>query len=134
MQRVLQTEFGGMNEVLADLHAITGDTRWLRVAERFTHARVFDPLARNEDQLAGLHANTQIPKMVGALRLWEQGLAGRYRTIGENFWKIVTDHHTYVIGGNSTARRSTSRTPSPPSCRTPVARTATATTCASSPG
>ncbi|MEU5642705.1 glycoside hydrolase family 127 protein [Streptomyces milbemycinicus] len=101
MQRVLQTEFGGMNEVLADLHAITGDTRWLRVAERFTHARVFDPLARNEDQLAGLHANTQIPKMAGALRLWEQGLNSRYRTIGENFWKIVTDHHTYVIGGNS---------------------------------
>ncbi|WAP53871.1 beta-L-arabinofuranosidase domain-containing protein [Streptomyces sp. S465] len=101
MQRVLQTEFGGMNDVLADLHAITGDSRWLEVAERFTHARVFDPLARNEDQLAGLHANTQIPKMVGAMRLWEEGLDSRYRTIGENFWKIVTDHHTYVIGGNS---------------------------------
>ncbi|AGP52424.1 glycoside hydrolase family 127 protein [Streptomyces rapamycinicus] len=101
MQRVLQTEFGGMNDVLADLHAITGDSRWLKVAERFTHARVFDPLARNEDRLAGLHANTQIPKMVGAMRLWEEGLDSRYRTIGENFWKIVTDHHTYVIGGNS---------------------------------
>ncbi|WP_055553838.1 beta-L-arabinofuranosidase domain-containing protein [Streptomyces sp. NBRC 110028] len=101
MQRVLETEYGGMNDVLADLHAITGDGRWLKVAERFTHARVFDPLARNEDRLAGLHANTQIPKMVGALRLWEEGLDSRYRTIGENFWKIVTDHHTYVIGGNS---------------------------------
>ncbi|MFJ2197458.1 beta-L-arabinofuranosidase domain-containing protein [Streptomyces violaceusniger] len=101
MQRVLQTEFGGMNDVLADLHEITGDGRWLKVAERFTHARVFDPLARNEDRLAGLHANTQIPKMVGAMRLWEEGLDSRYRTIGENFWKIVTDHHTYVIGGNS---------------------------------
>lgn len=101
MQRVLETEFGGMNDVLADLHAITGDTRWLRVAERFTHARVFDPLARNEDRLAGLHANTQIPKMVGAMRLWEEGLPDRYRTIAENFWQIVTDHHTYVIGGNS---------------------------------
>ncbi|GAA3353641.1 hypothetical protein GCM10017744_007910 [Streptomyces antimycoticus] len=101
MQRVLQTEFGGMNDVFADLHEITGDSRWLKVAERFTHARVFDPLARNEDRLAGLHANTQIPKMVGAMRLWEEGLDSRYRTIGENFWKIVTDHHTYVIGGNS---------------------------------
>ncbi|MCH5671190.1 glycoside hydrolase family 127 protein [Streptomyces gilvus] len=100
-QRVLETEFGGMNDVLADLHALTGDTKWLAVAERFTHARVFDPLARNEDALAGLHANTQIPKMVGAVRLWEEGLADRYRTIGENFWQIVTDHHTYVIGGNS---------------------------------
>ncbi len=101
MQRVLETEFGGMNDVLADLHEITGDARWLEVAERFTHARVFDPLARNEDALAGLHANTQIPKMVGAVRLWEEGLDARYRTIGENFWRIVTDHHTYVIGGNS---------------------------------
>ncbi len=69
MQRVLDTEFGGMNDVLADLHEITGDARWLAVAERFTHARVFDPLARGEDRLAGLHANTQIPKMVGALRM-----------------------------------------------------------------
>ncbi|WP_307804704.1 beta-L-arabinofuranosidase domain-containing protein [Streptomyces sp. VRA16 Mangrove soil] len=101
MQRVLQTEFGGMNEVLADLHEITGDTNWLKVAERFTHEVVFDPLAKNEDRLAGLHANTQIPKMVGALRLWEEGLDARYRTIAENFWQIVTDHHTYVIGGNS---------------------------------
>jgi DUF1680 family protein len=101
MQRVLETEFGGMNDVLADLHALTGDSRWLDVAERFTHARVFDPLARGEDQLSGLHANTQIPKMVGALRLWEEGRPDRYRTIGENFWRIVTGHHTYVIGGNS---------------------------------
>ncbi|MEV6486397.1 beta-L-arabinofuranosidase domain-containing protein [Streptomyces sp. NPDC051576] len=101
MQRVLETEFGGMNDVLADLHALTGDGVWLEAAERFTHARVFDPLARNEDQLAGLHANTQIPKMVGALRLWEEGLPDRYRTIAANFWEIVTGHHSYVIGGNS---------------------------------
>jgi hypothetical protein len=101
MQRVLETEFGGMNDVLADLHAITGDTVWLEVAERFTHARVFDPLAAGEDRLAGLHANTQIPKMVGALRLWQEGLPDRYRTIAVNFWQIVTDHHSYVIGGNS---------------------------------
>ncbi|MFJ9895808.1 beta-L-arabinofuranosidase domain-containing protein [Streptomyces sp. NPDC091280] len=101
MQRVLETEFGGMNDVLADLHALTGDTGWLDVAERFTHARVFDPLALGEDRLAGLHANTQIPKMVGALRLWEEGLPERYRTIAANFWEIVTGHHSYVIGGNS---------------------------------
>ncbi|MFI2200169.1 beta-L-arabinofuranosidase domain-containing protein [Streptomyces sp. NPDC020192] len=101
MQQVLETEFGGMNDVLSDLHAITGDTVWLDVAQRFTHARVFDPLAAGQDQLAGLHANTQIPKMVGALRMWQEGLADRYRTIAQNFWQIVTDHHSYVIGGNS---------------------------------
>ncbi|GHJ40069.1 glycoside hydrolase family 127 protein [Streptomyces sp. TS71-3] len=101
MQAVLETEFGGMPDVLADLHAITGDSRWLAVSERFYHARVLDPLSRNEDRLAGLHANTQIPKMVGAMRQWEEGLDAKYRSIGENFWKIVTGHHTYVIGGNS---------------------------------
>ncbi|MER5544272.1 beta-L-arabinofuranosidase domain-containing protein [Streptomyces sp. NPDC002589] len=101
MQRVLETEFGGMNDVLADLHALTGDAVWLDVAQRFTHARVFDPLAAGEDRLAGLHANTQIPKMVGALRLWQEGLPDRYRTIAANFWQIVTAHHSYVIGGNS---------------------------------
>ncbi|MFE1883525.1 beta-L-arabinofuranosidase domain-containing protein [Streptomyces diastatochromogenes] len=101
MQRILETEFGGMNDVLADLHALTGDAVWLEVAERFTHARVFDPLAAGEDRLAGLHANTQIPKMVGAIRLWQEGLPDRYRTIARNFWQIVTDHHSYVIGGNS---------------------------------
>jgi DUF1680 family protein len=101
MQSVLEIEFGGMNEVLSDLHALTGDARWLKVAERFSDASVYDPLARNEDVLAGLHANTQIPKMTGALRMWEEGLDNRYRTIAENFWQIVTDHHTYVIGGNS---------------------------------
>ncbi|MEU8694320.1 beta-L-arabinofuranosidase domain-containing protein [Streptomyces sp. NPDC048665] len=101
MQQVLETEFGGMNDVLADLHAITGETVWLDVAQRFTHARVFDPLAAGEDRLAGLHANTQIPKMVGAMRLWQEGLTDRYRTIAQNFWQIVTDHHSYVIGGNS---------------------------------
>ncbi|WP_305125856.1 glycoside hydrolase family 127 protein [Streptomyces odontomachi] len=101
MQNVLQTEFGGMADVLADLHSLTGDSRWLDVSERFRHAVVFDPLARNEDRLNGLHANTQIPKMVGAIRQWEEGLDDSYRTIGSNFWQIVTDHHTYVIGGNS---------------------------------
>ncbi|GHI02028.1 hypothetical protein AQI88_17780 [Streptomyces cellostaticus] len=101
MQRVLETEFGGMNDVLADLHAITGEAVWLDVAQRFTHARVFDPLAAGEDRLAGLHANTQIPKMVGAIRLWQESLPDRYRTIARNFWQLVTDHHSYVIGGNS---------------------------------
>jgi DUF1680 family protein len=101
MQAALATEFGGMMESLADLYTITGDDRWLDVAERFSHDAVFNPLADGQDRLAGLHANTQIPKMVGAMRVWEEGRAERYRTIGENFWQIVTDHHTYVIGGNS---------------------------------
>ncbi|MFM9608502.1 glycoside hydrolase family 127 protein [Streptomyces niveiscabiei] len=101
MQQALWAEFGGIQETLADLHALTGDGRWLTVAERFADAEVYGPLARNEDRLAGLHANTQIPKATGALRMWEEGLEERYRAIAENFWRIVVGHHTYVIGGNS---------------------------------
>jgi len=68
MQAMLGTEFGGMNEVLADIYQQTGDQRWLTAAQRFDHAAVFNPLASNSDQLNGLHANTQGPKWVGAAR------------------------------------------------------------------
>ena len=68
MQKSLDTEHGGMNEVLANLYAVTGDTNYLRVAEAFNHQRVFAPLARGDDRLDGIHANTQIPKIIGAAR------------------------------------------------------------------
>ncbi|ONI93078.1 hypothetical protein ALI22I_00240, partial [Saccharothrix sp. ALI-22-I] len=68
MQATLRTEFGGMNAVLTDLYLQTGDSRWLAAAQRFDHAAVFDPLAAGQDRLNGLHANTQVPKWIGAAR------------------------------------------------------------------
>ncbi len=68
MQAMLGTEFGGMNAVLTDLYQQTGDARWLTTAQRFDHNAVFNPLAANSDQLNGLHANTQVPKWIGAAR------------------------------------------------------------------
>jgi uncharacterized protein len=103
MQRVLGTEFGGMNEVLADLYQQTGDARWMTVAQRFDHAAVFNPLAANSDQLNGLHANTQVPKWIGAAREYKASGTTRYRDIAANAWAITTRAHTYVIGGNSQA-------------------------------
>ncbi|GAA2688178.1 beta-L-arabinofuranosidase domain-containing protein [Actinoplanes palleronii] len=103
MQTVLRTEFGGMNEVLADLYQQTGDTRWLAAAQRFDHAAVFTPLAAGADQLNGLHANTQVPKWVGAVREYKATGTTRYRDIGLNAWTITTGAHTYAIGGNSQA-------------------------------
>ncbi|WP_447001960.1 beta-L-arabinofuranosidase domain-containing protein [Saccharothrix isguenensis] len=103
MQITLRTEFGGMNEVLADLYQQTGDARWLRVAQRFDHAAVFDPLAANQDRLDGLHANTQVPKWVGAAREYKATGTTRYRDIATNAWNITVAAHTYVIGGNSQA-------------------------------
>ncbi|GAA4607686.1 DUF1680 family protein [Actinoplanes octamycinicus] len=103
MQAMLGTEFGGMNEVLADLYQQTGDARWLTVAQRFDHAAVFTPLAAGTDQLNGLHANTQVPKWVGAVREYKATGTTRYRDIGRNAWDITTGAHTYAIGGNSQA-------------------------------
>ncbi|MCG8922633.1 beta-L-arabinofuranosidase domain-containing protein [Lentzea sp. CC55] len=103
MQRVLGTEFGGMNAVLADLYQQTGDARWLAAAQRFDHAAVFDPLAANQDRLAGLHANTQVPKWIGAAREYKATGTTRYRDIAVNAWNITVGAHTYVIGGNSQA-------------------------------
>jgi DUF1680 family protein len=102
-QAVLGTEFGGMNAVLTDLYQQTGDARWLATAQRFDHAAVFNPLAANSDQLNGLHANTQVPKWVGAAREYKATGATRYRDIAANAWNICVNAHTYVIGGNSQA-------------------------------
>jgi DUF1680 family protein len=103
MQAVLGTEFGGMNEVLADLYQQTGDGRWLTAAQRFDHAAVFNPLAAGSDQLNGLHANTQVPKWIGAAREYKATGTTRYRDIAANAWSITTRAHTYAIGGNSQA-------------------------------
>ncbi|OLE21318.1 MAG: hypothetical protein AUG49_22380, partial [Catenulispora sp. 13_1_20CM_3_70_7] len=103
MQSVLNTEFGGMNEVLADLYQQTGDGRWLTAAQRFDHAAVFDPLAAGQDQLAGLHANTQIPKWIGAAREYKATGTAQYRTIAANAWTFTTAAHAYAIGGVSQA-------------------------------
>ena len=65
IQRMLATEFGGMNEVLADLYADTNDPRWLKLSDKFEHHAVVDPLSKGQDILAGKHANTQVPKMIG---------------------------------------------------------------------
>ena len=101
MQQILQTEHGGIAESLTNLFRLTGDASYLATAERFYHAVVFDPLARDEDRLFGLHANTNIPKMVSCLRIWEETGNQRYHDIAANFWRIVTDHHSYIVGGTS---------------------------------
>ena len=101
MQAALETEHGGMVEVLANLYAVTGNPEHLRLARAFEHHRVFDPLGRREDRLDGLHANTQIPKLIGVAREYEVTGDGRYRDIAEYFWERVALRRSYVIGGHS---------------------------------
>src|SRR5277367_1339861 len=101
MQRTLQTEFGGMAEVLANLSAVTKNPRYLEVAKRFDHHVVMDPAAQGRDTLTGLHANTQVPKFIGAAR--ESELTGDpyYRDAAQFFWQQVVLHRSYATGGNS---------------------------------
>ena len=66
LARMLNTEHGGMNEVLADLYADTGDKRWLKLSYRFEHRAFTDVLKRHQDNLSGKHGNCQIPKLVGS--------------------------------------------------------------------
>jgi len=99
MQMVLQNEFGGLPEALANLYTITGRERYLAAAQRFDQAQLLDPLADGVDQLAGLQANVTTPKIIACVRLWEETGQTRYRDIAQNFWHIVTAHHVYVIGG-----------------------------------
>jgi uncharacterized protein len=100
-QRMLACEHGGMNESLAELYARTGNEKYLRLSQRFDHKAVLDPLARREDHLQGLHANTQIPKLIGLARLYELTEDAADKTAAEFFWDRVVHHHSYVTGGNS---------------------------------
>ncbi len=101
MQQSLKTEFGGMNEVLANLYAVTRDPEHLRLARAFDHKELFDPLAAGEDRLDGLHANTQIPKVIGAAREYELTGEPRYRDIATFFWRDVAFTRSFATGGNS---------------------------------
>jgi DUF1680 family protein len=100
VQKMLLTEFGGMNEVMADLYADTGDARWLTLSHRFEHHAVTQPLKRHQDNLSGKHGNCQIPKLLGS--------AARYGYTGEMddivaatfFWDRVVRHHSYASGGH----------------------------------
>ena len=101
IQAMLASEHGGLNESFAELHAITGDPRWLRVARRLYHRAILQPLAEGRDELAGKHANTQIPKVIGLARLHELTGEVAYAETARFFHRTVTDRHSYVIGGNS---------------------------------
>ncbi|MGA2175038.1 MAG: beta-L-arabinofuranosidase domain-containing protein [Verrucomicrobiota bacterium] len=101
MQRALGNEHGGMNEVLANLYAVTGNPDHLKLAQAFNHEKVFAPLAAGEDKLDGLHANTQIPKITGAARQYELTGDKRFHDIAEFFWQRVASSRSYVIGGDS---------------------------------
>ncbi len=101
MEQILDTEHGGMNEVLADAFAITGEPKYLHAARRFSHRRLLNPLMQRRDCLDNMHANTQVPKVIGFERIAELGGNEAYHTAGAFFWDIVTGERSLAFGGNS---------------------------------
>lgn len=101
MQKVLAAEHGGINETFAETYARTGEPRFLAMAKRLYHKAVLTPLSEGRDELQGKHANTQIPKLTGLARLYEVTGETGYRDTATYFWDRVVNHHSYVIGGNS---------------------------------
>ena len=101
MERILDTEHGGMNEVLADAYAITGEKKYLNVAKRFSHRRLLAPLSQRRDCLDNMHANTQVPKVIGFERIAELAGDEAYHNAGAFFWDIVTGERSLAFGGNS---------------------------------
>jgi hypothetical protein len=101
LQNMLRVEQGGMMDVLVELYALTGNPRYLETSRRFYHKAVLDPLLDHRDELAGKHANTQIPKIIGEARTYEVTGDPHARAIADYFWDLVANHHSYVIGGDS---------------------------------
>ncbi len=100
-QFMLRTEYGGMNEVLANLAGITGRERYLHTARLFEQPAFLDPLAMHRDDLKGLHANTHVPKVIGAARMYELTGEARYRDIATYFLDEVLTERSYAIGNTS---------------------------------
>ncbi len=100
IQRMLNTEFGGMNEIMADLYADTADKRWLKACDYFEHRAIVEPLARHEDILAGKHGNTQVPKLLGELKRYLYTSNETNGAAAKFFWDQVAFHHSFATGGH----------------------------------
>jgi DUF1680 family protein len=99
-QEMLAREHGGMNEVLADLYALTFDPRYQNLALRFSHYALRVALSARRDPLDGLHSNTQIPKVIGFNRIY--GLLGfpDYGAAADFFWQTVVQERSFATGGH----------------------------------
>ena len=98
---MLGNEHGGMNEVLADAYAMTQEPKYLQVAMRFSHRKLLTPMSQRQDCLDNMHANTQVPKVVGFERISELANLSHYHEAANFFWDIVTGERSLAFGGNS---------------------------------
>ncbi len=101
MQDMLRSEHGGLNETFADVADITGDKKYLELARKFSHKTLLEPLTKDEDCLTGMHANTQIPKVIGYKRIADLTQDHDWDHAARFFWNTVVKHRSVCIGGNS---------------------------------
>lgn len=101
IQDMLRSEHGGLNEIFADVAVISGDDRYLKLAKQFTHESFLDPLIEHQDHLTGMHANTQIPKIIGAKRIADIVGEESWDSAARFFWETVVENRSVAIGGNS---------------------------------
>lgn len=100
LQRMLRTEFGGMNEVLAELYADTGDPRWLALADKFHQKAIIDPLSEDKDVISHTHGNTQVPKLYGVLMRYVYTGNPADEEAAKFFWDRVVNHYSFATGGD----------------------------------
>ncbi|TCD05616.1 glycosyl hydrolase [Pedobacter frigidisoli] len=101
IQELLKSEHGGLNEIFADVYSITGDQKYLKLARQFSDQSILRPLLNKKDALNGLHANTQIPKVIGFEQIALADKDTAWAAAADFFWKTVVQHRTVAIGGNS---------------------------------
>lgn len=99
--KMIYCEHGGMCEVMANLYEITKNEEYLELSKRFYHKETLTPLTKSQDELEGKHANTQIPKVIGAAKLYELSGNENYKNAAMFFWNLITKSRSYAIGGNS---------------------------------
>ncbi|WP_163396564.1 glycoside hydrolase family 127 protein [Flavobacterium limi] len=103
IQNILKTEHGGINESFADLYIITKNKKYLETAEKISHLAILNPLIKKEDKLTGLHANTQIPKVIGFEKIAVLSGKKEWSDAVGFFWENVTQKRSVSFGGNSFA-------------------------------
>lgn len=101
IQEMLNSEHGGLNEIFADVAHITGDNRYLKLAHQFSHQEILQPLLKHQDLLTGMHANTQIPKIIGFKRIADVERNRDWNDAARYFWETVAERRSISIGGNS---------------------------------
>ncbi|WP_020605388.1 glycoside hydrolase family 127 protein [Spirosoma spitsbergense] len=101
IQQVLRTEHGGINETFADLYVLTNDKKYLETAQRISHRALLIPLLEKQDKLTGLHANTQIPKVIGFEKIASLTGKSDWSEAAVYFWQNVSQTRSVAFGGNS---------------------------------